>query len=43
MLEKTRAELSKDAPPNDVPVTKIEIEVVSARKNSPVSDDGAAG
>ncbi|HEX8894454.1 MAG TPA: HGGxSTG domain-containing protein [Terriglobales bacterium] len=43
MLEKTRAELNKDAPPTDVPVTKIEIEVVSARKDSPVSDDGAAG
>ncbi|WP_430229345.1 HGGxSTG domain-containing protein [Paraburkholderia tropica] len=43
MLEKTRAELMKDAAPADSPVTKIEIEVVSARKNGPVSDDGAAG
>lgn len=43
MLEKTRAELNKDVAPPDTPVTKIEIEVVSARKNRPVPDDGAAG
>lgn len=42
-LEKTRAELLKSNPPEDGPVTKIEIEVVSARKNGPVSADGAAG
>lgn len=42
-LELARADLNKDRQPDDVPVTKIEIEVVSARKNGQVSDDGAAG
>lgn len=41
-LERTRAELLKANPPEQLPVARIEIEVVSGRKNPKAPDDGAA-
>lgn len=41
-LEAKRAELLKANPPPDIPVSKIQIEVVSGRKNGTATDDGAA-
>lgn len=37
-LERTRMELMKSEPPEDVPVTKIEIEVVSGKSPAPAND-----
>lgn len=40
-LERTRAELIKANPPEELPVSRIEIEVVSARKNPETANDRA--
>lgn len=41
-LERTRAELAKNAPPDETPVGKIQIEIVNAKPNPSPADDGAA-
>lgn len=41
-LERTRAELAKNAPPDETPVGKIQIEIVNAKPNPAPTDDGAA-
>lgn len=41
-LERTRAELLKANPPEQMPVARIEIEVVRGRQNPKAPDDGAA-
>lgn len=41
-LERTRAELLKNNPPEQAPVARIEIEVVGGRTNAQAHDDGAA-
>lgn len=40
-LERTRAELAKNNPPEDPPVGRIQIEVVGASQNTTFTDDGA--
>lgn len=42
-LERTRAELLKNNPPQEPPVAKIEIEVVGGRTSAQAPNDGAAG
>ncbi|CAB3784382.1 HGGxSTG domain-containing protein [Pararobbsia alpina] len=42
-LELARKDMLKDNPPEDLPVTKIQIEVIGGRKNTNPSDDGPAG
>lgn len=42
-LERTRAELLKNNPPQETPVAKIEIEVVGGRASAQAPNDGAAG
>jgi hypothetical protein len=42
-LERTRAELLKNNPPQEQPVAKIEIEVVGERASAQAQNDGAAG
>lgn len=41
-LERTRAELLKANPPEQLPVARIEIEVVRGRENPKAPDDGAS-
>lgn len=41
-LERTRAELAKNSPPDETPVGKIQIEIVNAKPNPSPTDDGAA-
>ena len=41
-LERTRAELLKANPPEQLPVARIEIEVVRGRQNPKAPDDGAS-
>lgn len=41
-LERTRAELAKNSPPDETPVGKIQIEIVNAKPNPAPTDDGAA-
>jgi hypothetical protein len=42
-LERTRAELLKNNPPQEQPVAKIEIEVVGGRASASAPNDGAPG
>lgn len=41
-LERTRAELAKNSPPDETPVGKIQIEIVNAKPNPAPTDDRAA-
>ena len=41
-LERTRAELAKNSPPDEMPVGKIQIEIVNAKPNPSPTNDGAA-